>query len=171
MSEIKIFGYILVAVLFLSIIIMPLVEVFFVYRERLMLGDALYTSCRVAAEASYKQRDMINVDAVIYEKDFRQAFAKAFAASFALDCLDRNADPLIFRPLNPDVYNEFEVRLEFPEEESPDPAAGEKIVTGVKAIATSPYRFKTSFMEYFHINTGLHYELASSRTYDMEVNN
>jgi hypothetical protein len=172
MGEIKIFGYILVAVLFLSIITVPLVEIFFVYRERLMLSHALYNSCRVAAEYGYKYRDMINADAVTYEKGFREAFAETFATSFGLDCLNSNEEPLKFKPKTGNAaYYNFEVKLNFDYRASNDPYADDKEVAKVTSEATSPYRFKTRLLQSFHVSAGIGYMLESTQKYDLIITN
>ena len=177
MGEIKIFGYIIVAVLFLSIIIMPLVEAFLVYRERLMLSDALYSSCRVAAEASNKYRDMININAEVYKKSFCEAFGETFATSFGLNYVGMSGDILTFEPLpTNDAYDNFTVELDFDSSYVPihyDISRGTKTFTMVTVDAESQYKFKTRFMGYFHrLAPGIvYYELCSKQEYLMVVTN
>jgi hypothetical protein len=166
-GELKIFGYILVAVLFLSAIVMPLVEMFFVYRERQLLGDALYNSCRAAAEGSYYYEHMRNVNAKRREDAFKDVFADTFATSFDLYCTSKAGATLQFKSNN-GYYGDFKVELEFKEEYH---SADDKTVVKVTATATSPYKFKTNFMESIHKRTSIKYELKSIRFLTMEVIN
>jgi len=174
MGEIKIFGYILIAVVFLTAIVMPLFEMFFIYRERLMLSDALYNSCRVATEAGYNYSDIRKIDAIWHDEYFLEAFAKTFATSFGLDLLDTAPTGagyiLRFRP-NPsnEIYNDFVVTLTIKQEYD---TIDKKTTAEVTAEATSPYRFKHSYMRLIsESNDKLNYELASRREYVMTVDN
>ena len=174
MGEIKIFGYILVAVLFLSAILMPLTDVFFAYRERLMLSDALYNSCRAATEAGYNMVNLRIIDAKRYNEYFLEAFENSFATSFDLALSETisttNGYTLKFIPNN-DAYNNFEVKLNFNEEESYDPYTDDKKITSVTASATSPYKFKIAYMQRLNDSGNVEYTLKSERTYIMEVFN
>ena len=118
MGEAKILGYIIIAGLFLSAIVMPLVEMFFVYRERLILSDALYNSCRTAAQASYNYADMRNIDAVHSKDAFVENFADTFSTSFGLNLESVSGNRLTFRSGN-DAYNNFTVELDFYEYQTP----------------------------------------------------
>jgi hypothetical protein len=175
MGEIKIFGYILIAVISLSAIVAPLVEALFVYRERLMLSGALYNSCRVAAEVGRSYGSMVNVDAEQHDKNFIDAFADAFAATFnfypSAPVPNGTGYTIIFTSFNI-AYNEFTVKLEFEKKERIDPFASDREITTIKATATSPYRFKNRYLRYFSesIDT-LKYDLSCSRFYTMEVVN
>ncbi|MCL1975339.1 MAG: hypothetical protein FWG61_04160 [Firmicutes bacterium] len=168
MKEINIFGYILVAVLFLSAIIMPLFETFFVYRERLMLGHALYNSCRAAAEVSYNYTDMRNINALAREEELREIFADTFATSFGLNFAYMSGDILYFDTPN-ELYNEFKVILSIWYEISEYDAS--KTITKIEATAISPYKFKTAYMQTLNTGAGIFYELDVKRAYTMEVFN
>jgi hypothetical protein len=147
-GEVKIFGYILIAVLALSAIVMPLVEMFFAYRERMMLSDALYNSCRVASEASYDYISMRNINAVLNDDygGFCDTFGAAFAASFGLNYSSRTGNTLRFQPHGHDTYNEFVVELNFKQQEITDYEGKKKMTTEVTAEATSPYKFKHGYL-------------------------
>jgi len=172
MGELKIFGYILVTVLLLTAIVLPLVEIFFAYRERLILSDALYNSCRVAAEDSYNYANMRNINAERREQNFRIRFAEAFEISFDLTCVDNSAEPLKFTS-NSDAYNDFEVKLAFDIDYIDVNAInGElKTVTYITAAATSPYKFKQRYMQRFNEEGGINYALTGVRIYTMVVVN
>ena len=170
MGEIKIFGYIIVATLFLSAIVMPLVEIFFAYRERLMLSDALYNSCRVAAEASINYWDISNINAAVYEHAFDENFGNTFATSFGLSYLGKTGNTLKFK--GNEAYNDFEVVLLFEEKYSESHGASyDKTITSVSVEATSPYKYKISFMQSLNDNAHYDYLLRSERKYFIEVFN
>lgn len=181
MGEIKLVGYLMVAVLFLSIILMPLVEMFFVFQEQLLLGDALYNSCRAAAgggytgagnaETGFNYANMRNVDAVLREEAFIEAFAETFAVSFGLEYVERDEYLLKFEPLASNIANNhFTVDLKFELKKSADYTAQDDY-TEITATATSPYRFKIGYMQFINKNADINYELKSKREFTMKVMN
>lgn len=168
MGEIKIFGYILIVGLLVASIIMPLTEVVFIYRERLMIGDALYNSCRVAAEYSYNYNEMRTTDAVSYKNVFLDAFEQAFASSFDLEIRPRYGNTLHFEPsaVKRDMYNNFSVEVTFD-----DDPFGDKTISIVTVEAESYYVFKIRYMRYLNEVGRIEYELRANREYVMEVTN
>jgi hypothetical protein len=170
MGEIKIFGYIIIAALALSAIVMPLVEVFFLYRERLMLGDALYNSSRVAAEASYQYMNMRNIDAVPYEEVFCDTFGDTFATAFGIPYTGRIGNTLHFKPNSPDAaYNNFTVVLRFVDVPN---TQDNKRTNTVTATATSEYKFKHAYVRFISLSKeNLKYTMNITRTLTMEITN
>ena len=191
MSELKFFGYMILAVLCAAIIIVPLVEVFFAYRERLMLSDALYNSCRVAAEATSNYRNMRTIDTVYYigsysyADDFLDVFANTFAISFDLDIkeryltgrsLDSSSYKLVFRPQpNNETYNDFVLALDFNEKYD---SSDEKTTTTIVVVAESDYKFKYGYMQYLYTERGLlrtdegnSYKLRGNKIFEMIITN
>jgi len=177
MGEIKIFGYIIIAILCLTAIVTPLMEAFFAYRERLMLSDALYNSCRVATEAGYNDWYMKNINAEVNITAFRDAFAETFAMSFDLDdspswTLSANVGTFIFKSNAPNAYNDCEVVLTF-DRKPPNP--DNKVITVVTAAATSEYKFKNAYMRrvsnIIYAPPRVPYQLKCTRKFTMEVIN
>jgi len=111
MSEIKVFGYIVVSILLLSAIILPLVEVFNVTRERVMLYNNIHNSFRAARDSSYTYHEMRRLNSVVFENRFKEGFADTFATSFGINCRDSSGNTLLFE--GNDVYNDFIVEIEF----------------------------------------------------------
>lgn len=173
MGGLKLIGYLLVAVLLFSALLMPLMEMLFVYRERLTLSDSLYNSCRVAAEAGYRYVDARKTNAVLNKELFRQAFEDAFASSFDLYVSATTATAagysFKFKPYNTDAYNEFKVELEFP---AVYDTLSKKWTVKVIAQATSAYKFKHNYiLKMINEGSGINYQLKSTREYPLEVIN
>ena len=162
----KVFLYIIVAVLFISILITPIVEVFCLGRDRVLLSSTMHNSFRAARESSYAYQHMREIDAVADEETFLRSFADTFAASYGMDCIAPASSPLRFISASGD-YNDCDVYVDFRDEA----AAGDSIVTVVTITARSEYRFRTAYMRVLSFGETNPYLLQRTQTYTMKVTN
>jgi len=162
----KVFLYIIVAVLFISILITPIVEVFCLGRDRVLLSSTMHNSFRAARESSYSYQYMREIDAVADEEAFLRSFADTFAASYGMDCISPASNPLRFVSAD-EYYNDFDVYVEFRE----GTAAGDAIVTVVTITARSEYKFRTVYMRAISFGETNPYLLQRTQTYTMKVTN
>lgn len=164
-GEIKLFAYFILITVVLSIIITPLLEVFNVGRERILLGSAIYNSFRAASDNGYDYSNMRDIDAVLDEDVFKQTFAETFAVSYDMICSGTSGNTLVFT--NSDKYEDFYVDMSFvTEDHMPD----DYTTTNVTVTAKSQYRFKTAYMELIS-STLSPFELSATRTFTIQVIN
>jgi len=160
------FLYIILAVLFLSVLVVPVVEVFMLGRDRILLASALYNSFRAARESSYSYEKMREIEAVADEEAFLRSFADTFAASYGMDCIDPTANPLQFTC--PDrTFNDFEVHIGFMEEMRD----GGAIATVVTLTAKTEYKFRTAYMQALDSGGDSPYLLQKTQSHTMSVTN
>jgi len=162
----KVFLYMIVAVLFVSILITPIVEVFCLGRDRVLLSSTMYNSFRAARESSYSYLHMREIDAVADEEAFLRSFADTFEVSYGMHCISPPSNPLRFASMDGD-YNDFEVYVDFRDEA----AAGDAIATVVTITAKSEYRFRTMYMRMLSFGETNPYLLLRTQTYTMKVTN
>lgn len=162
----KIFLYLILAVLLLSILITPIVEVFMLGRDKILLSSTVHNSFRAAREASYSYLDMRNVDAVVDKEVFLRSFARTFATSYGMDYINPTSNPLRFVSYD-ETFNDFFVTIEFYE----DTGTGDATITIVTITAESEYRFRTGYMRAIGMGSRNPYMLTISRTYTMRIEN
>jgi len=162
----KVFLYIIVAVLFVSILITPIVEVFCLGRDRVLLSSTMYNSFRAARESSYTYVYMREIDAVADEEAFLRSFADTFAVSYGMDCVAPSSNPLRFVSAGGD-YNDFVVYVDFRDEA----ADGDAIATAVTITARSEYKFRSAYMRMLRFGETSPYLLQRTQTYTMRVTN
>jgi len=162
----KVFLYIIVAVIFVSILITPIVEVFCLGRDRVLLSSTMYNSFRAARESSYSYMYMREIDAVADEEVFLRSFADTFAASYGMYCISPASNPLRFVPMGGD-YNDFEVYVDFRD----GTADGDAIVTFVTITARSEYKFRTVYMRMLSFGETNPCLLQRTQAYTMKVTN
>lgn len=173
MSAIKLFGYILIGTLVLSIFIIPIVEVLNVSRERVVLSNIIHNSFRAARDSGYDYYAMRMLNSTPYEENFKKVFANTFAKSLGMTCEDESANPLVFK--DSDVYNDFFVDIDFVPVVNED---DQYTVTKVTIKARSDYNFKVGYMriiasgeeDLFRL-TEEPFQLKSERTFTMQLMN
>ncbi len=164
----RLYAYIILSALLLSIFIEPLIEVSLVYKDRIVLGAAITNSFRVAKNMSYGYQALSNLSAVVKKDVFIDNFKVTFAKALELEYEGSDSDGLVFSSVD-GRYNNFYVKLTFEEE-----ALSGSINTKVTAEAKSVYKFKTKYLKKAEdsINkAGNAYELYCIRNYYMTVNN
>jgi len=162
----KIFAYLILAVFMLSVILTPLVEVFMLGRDKILLSSTMFNSFRAASEASYTYNDMRNIDAVVDEEVFLQCFADTFAASYGMECVGPVANPLRFVSYD-GTFNDFLVYVDVYYEY----ADGDAVIAVVTVTAESEYRFRTGYMRLISYGDTNPYQLERKHTYTMRVTN
>ena len=162
----KIFLFLIVAVLLLSILVTPIVEVFMAGKDKILLSSTLYNSFRAAREASFAYADMRDIDAVVDEKVFLECFADTFATSYGMDCTGSSSSPLRFVSYD-GTFNDFEVSVNFSEKTGEGGAA----ITEVTVSAISQYHFRTRYMSLISYGDTNPYMLERTLKFIMRVTN
>ena len=158
----KVMLYSILVAFLLYVIGTPLVEVFLLGRDKMLLSATLYNSFRAAKEASYSYLSMRDVDAVVDEEVFRQSFADTFAVSYGMECKDYDTPLKLTSPDN--SFNAFEIQIDFDNDLADD---NSQIVI-VTVTAVSIYKFRTRLMRAFAADTT---RLSEGRTFTMKVTN
>ncbi len=163
----KILIYIILAVFLLSILLVPLTEVFILGKDSILLSATIYNSFRAAREASYTYEYMRRIDAVVDEEVFTRSFADTFAASYEMDCDDDTANPLRFTSAD-DTYNDFDVELQI----DYDTGEGDAVLAKVKVTAKSRYKYRVGYMRWLNTDVDSNpLMLQSTREFTMWVRN
>ena len=158
----------LVAIL-IVILVMPLIEIFILYRDKILLSATIHNSLRAAEESSYAYRFMRDINAVVDKEAFCNNFADTFATSYNIYCTDYR-NPLRFTPYD-DAFNEFVVKIDFSAPEILGADEGEALVTKVTVTAESIYKFRTKAMQFLNDIATDPYLLREERAYTMKVTN
>ena len=163
------FFYMVLAIILLSILVTPLVEVFLVGREKMNLSSAIYNSFRAAKESSYAYLAMRNIDVLVDEETFLRNFAGTFATSFGMNCQNPTANPMRFVSIDdsPNGYNEYIVSVDFEYEYDEDRNA----TAVVTVTAESEYRFRTGYMQALSYGDANPFLITDTRTFKMEIAN
>lgn len=158
----------LLAVILLSIMIEPIVEVLNVCREKVILGSALTNSSRAAKDRSIIYESHRDLDAQIDEDQFVDYFSTAFENAMHVTRTTRNDNTLKFTS-DDGKYNSFTVTLEFIERTN---GYTEQVVTEVVVKAESEYKFKTKYLRIAEdMGSDVDYKLSGERNLVLSVKN
>ena len=166
MTGMKTLMYMVLAAFLLSIVVTPLVEMYMVCREKILLSSTVYNSFRAAREASYSYINMRDVDAVVDEEAFLRFFADTFATSYEMDCTNPTANPLQFVS-HENTYNDYEVSVDI--EQIPDEEGA--YIAIVTVTAESEYKFRTRYMRMISIGDTNPYLLSNTSVFTMKITN
>jgi len=158
--------YMIIAAFFLSIMVTPLVEVFIVGRDKILLSSTVNNSYRAAEETSYSYREMRNGNTVVDEERFLKCFADTFSTSYEMECTNTTSNPLRFVSYD-DIFNDFIVHVDFRYEL----AEGGADVAIVTVTAESEYKFRTRYMRLISYGDTHPYLLSSTYIFTMRISN
>ena len=152
---------------FLSLIlIMPIVEMANVMREKILIGAALTNACRAARDLSLQYEDHRNIDAVLDVDEFVQHFARSFEDALGLTAIDVSGTTLEFSSVS-GAFNNITVNLSF----NAGTGSDQRAFTVVRMTAQTPYKFKTKLMQLTESATGIEYEMRSERLLLVQIVN
>lgn len=161
----RMIAYGLLTVILSSFLIVPMVELAIVYREKIVLDSAVRNASRVAKDRALEFEHMRNLDAVMDEERFKQYFSEAFEDGMNLS-QNSSAGRILRFTSNDGKFHPFTISLYFFEEDD-----GRQL-SKVTIRAESDYKFKTALMRTAaSLNSNIHYELATERTYNLSVRN
>ncbi|GGG05746.1 hypothetical protein GCM10010912_57980 [Paenibacillus albidus] len=129
---------VLIAVL-LSILIAPLMEIFNLSREQIVLGTSLNNALRSAKDRSLSYEKLRGLDAEVDEERFAEYFAEAFASAMEAQLEENEGGRLVFEGQE----STLAVTLDFTHEVDPQT---ERETTEVHVKAEVPYTFKTRYL-------------------------
>lgn len=154
------------AVILLLILIMPLVDLANVMREKIMLGSALTNASRAAENLSLQYDDHRNLDAVLNEIEFVRHFAESLEKALDLTTIHASGMTVKFRS-NSGLFNDITVTLDF----NTRTGADNRMITEVRMQARTDYKFKTKLLQAAEQATGFKYEMLSERLLLVQIRN
>ena len=181
----KTYAYIILAVVFLSLILVPLLEVFFVFRDRMVLNAALANSFRVARDMSLMLDDeyydfemgaAADLDAIPDVDRFLDYFAKTLG--LAIGAPGEENYKTIYEGDNECVIefdstnfgDNAEVSVTFIGDTGE--RSNEHITTTVEISVDIDYLFKTALLNNLYNNSVMDtYKLETTRSFRMRMLN
>lgn len=156
----------ILVVLLASIVLLPMVEMAIVYREKIVLDSALRNSSKVAKDISLQREAIQNLDAEIDEEVFITYFSDTFEDVMNVYNISTIGNTMTFTS-NDGKYDSLTVNLTFDRE-----MRLEGVVTSVRVKANATYNFKTKLMQLAQdMNPAIDYQLESEREYKLTVTN
>lgn len=128
---------------FLSFLIIPMIEILNVTREKIALNTALTNAIRVAKDRSLSFEKQRKLDAEIEQNKFVQYFSEAFGTAMKITAKPISGNVLEFTSNNAQ-YNDFTVTLYF---DIYNDSTTEALVTKVEVKAEADYKFKTKYLQ------------------------
>lgn len=164
----KMYAYLILAVLVASIVIQPLTEVALVCKDRIEIGSAITNSVRAAKKECYTYLSVRDLNAEADREVFADTFSEIFAQSLDLRCTRSDSGSMTFRPNNTNKYNNFTVDCSFVERYS-----GGRIQTDIVVTSETPYKFKTKYLQEAQalIESSGRYMLKHTRRFNLKMTN
>lgn len=161
----RMIAYGLLTVILSSFLIVPMVELAIVYREKIVLDSAVRNASRVAKDRALEYEHMRNLDAVMDEERFKDYFAETFEDAMNMSRSSSAGNTLRFTS-DDGKFLPFTITLDFFEEDDG------RQVSKVTIRAEADYKFKTALMRTAErLNPNVNYELSTERTYILSVRN
>ena len=164
----KMYAYLILAVLVAALLLQPLCEVVLVCKDKLVVNSAINNAVRAAKKESYTYVDMRDGQTGVDEQAFIDTFSQVFAASLRLAEGSESGSSRRFTSTD-GRYNDFEVVFDFDIETY----RGRKQVK-VNVRVESEYKFKTKMLmeaqETIRKNAGM-FMLTYEREYTLTIIN
>lgn len=159
----------LVMVVLLSFLVVPLVEVACLMREKVIVSTAVSNSCRSAKDTSLREEAMQDLDAVVDKKRFMEYYADTFCKILNLDVAAMDVAGGVINFTSKDGrYNDFLVIVQTAD--SID--LSEQTVSRADIRVESVYKFKTKYLQLAErAYPDLSYKLTAKRSLDLSVKN
>ncbi|MBH5320057.1 hypothetical protein I6N90_19835 [Paenibacillus sp. GSMTC-2017] len=162
----RLIAYGILFVTLASIILVPLIELAVVYREKIVLDSAIRNASRVAKDRALQTEGIRDLNADIDEEKFKTYFSEAFRDVMNLTASSSAGNTLTYKSTD-GRYETLTVNLQFDELSKP-----EGLVTEVKVRAEASYIFKTKLMRTVEeVNPAVNYQLVTEREYVLTVRN
>ncbi|RIX50816.1 hypothetical protein D3P08_19155 [Paenibacillus nanensis] len=159
-------AYGILTILFASLILVPLVEMAVVYREKIVMDSAIRNASRVAKDRALEFEGIRNLDADMDEERFKDYFSEAFEDVMNLSESSSTGNAIKYESID-GKFNAFTVEFDFNEVERE-----EGLVSEVTIRAEAAYKFKTQLMRTVEeMNPALDYQLETERRYVLTVKN
>lgn len=159
-------AYGILTIVFASLILVPLVEMAVVYREKIVMDSAIRNASRVAKDRALEFEGIRNLDADMDEERFKDYFSEAFEDVMNLSESSSTGNAIKYESID-GKFNTVTVEFDFYEEDRP-----EGVVSEVNIKAEAAYKFKTQLMRTVEeLNPALDYQLETERSYVLTVKN
>lgn len=143
---IKGFSIAIIVVIFLSLIILPFMEMVNVFVHKLELNTAVFNAIRSAASRSVNADDKSVLDVHMDEETFYKRFAESFSTALKLN-ETYPSDNMVFTPKGECVFNDIDVNISITSDYDVD-SDGNPIVSlsTIKVEAQTYYSYKTGYL-------------------------
>lgn len=155
----------ILAIILVSLLLQPLIEVINVMREKIIISSALWNACNASSKTSMIYENQRDRDVVIDEILYKQYFTDAFENAMDVDLVSTTDNTLIFSPNN-NSFNDFIVYIYF----DTNTELGLSI-TEVTAKAESLYKYKTKYLQTANDFSNIEFSMVCERSILLKIRN
>jgi hypothetical protein len=136
----KMYAYLILAVLVAALLLQPLTEIVLVFRDKIVINSAINNSVRAAQKESFTYEDMRDAKTGINESTFINEFEDLFEDALDITCTRSTGSSLHFTSYT-EALGDFDVDFDFDYYTS-----GGRDYAKVNVYVETDYKFKTRML-------------------------